>query len=79
MGIQADDACSSELPTVFEAVWHYEDPIGDLQGPFSMEMLNNWRSNGFFSEDFKVWRTDETKEQAVLLTDAILSLARFRF
>jgi hypothetical protein len=44
-----------------------------------MEMLNNWRSNGFFSEDFKVWRTDETKEQAVLLTDAILSLARFRF
>ncbi|RCV13232.1 hypothetical protein SETIT_2G330700v2 [Setaria italica] len=70
-GTQADDACSHALPIATLTMWHYEDPQGDLHGPFSMAMLHSWRSNGFFPEDLRVWRTDETKEQAVLLTDAM--------
>nr|CAB3458085.1 unnamed protein product [Digitaria exilis] len=56
-----------------QIIWHYEDPRGDLRGPFSMAMLHGWYDNGFFVEDFRVWRTDETKEQSVLLTDAMKS------
>nr|TKW34838.1 hypothetical protein SEVIR_2G332600v2 [Setaria viridis] len=59
-------------------MWHYEDPQGDLHGPYPMVMLWRWSIDpGFVAgEDFRVWRTDETKEQAVLLTDAMRTTAQ---
>ncbi|CAL5083209.1 unnamed protein product [Urochloa decumbens] len=74
-GTQADILCSLGLAMDTLNMWHYEDPQGDLQGPFSMMTLQGWRNHGFFPKDFRVWRTDQTKGQAVLLKDAIQSMA----
>ncbi|KAK9146735.1 hypothetical protein Sjap_006638 [Stephania japonica] len=52
-------------------VWHYVDPFGDVQGPFSMEMLEKWHGGNYFSPDFKVWKTGQSQEAPVLLTDAL--------
>ncbi|XP_062227749.1 uncharacterized protein At5g08430-like isoform X3 [Phragmites australis] len=51
-------------------LWHYVDPQGVSQGPFSLMHLRQWKLGGFFSDDFRVWRTRQTVEQAILLTDA---------
>ncbi|PVH64927.1 hypothetical protein PAHAL_2G387700 [Panicum hallii] len=73
-GAQGDEDVDARWPTAIVDMWHYEDPQGDSHGPYSMVSLQRWSGNGFFAEDFRVWRTDETKEQAILLTDAMLSL-----
>ncbi|WVZ98617.1 hypothetical protein U9M48_044030 [Paspalum notatum var. saurae] len=52
-------------------IWYYIDPQGDEQGPFPMEYLCNWRNNGFFTDDFKVWRTGQSSNEAILLIDAL--------
>nr|CAB3461438.1 unnamed protein product [Digitaria exilis] len=52
-------------------IWHYIDPQGNEQGPFSMNHLRNWWNNGFFPEDFKIWRTGQTSDTAILLIDAL--------
>ncbi|KAF8405653.1 hypothetical protein HHK36_007729 [Tetracentron sinense] len=52
-------------------VWHYMDPQGDIQGPFSMLMLNCWSESSYFAPDFKVWKTGQTQEEAILLTDLL--------
>nr|XP_034602851.1 uncharacterized protein At5g08430-like isoform X4 [Setaria viridis] len=51
-------------------LWNYVDPQGHTRGPFPLSCLFRW--SGFFAKDFKVWRTGETAEQAILLTDAFL-------
>ncbi|KAI3962031.1 hypothetical protein MKW92_032677 [Papaver armeniacum] len=53
------------------SIWHYLDPTGKVQGPFSMSLLRMWKSKHFFTPDFKVWKTGQPKEAAILLTDAI--------
>ncbi|TVU06067.1 hypothetical protein EJB05_49259, partial [Eragrostis curvula] len=58
-------------PAQGESVWHYVDPQGDSQGPFRLNQLRDWGKEGFFDEGFKVWRTGQTKEHAILLTDAL--------
>lgn len=63
------------VPTdLFLSGWHYLDPRGDEQGPFSMVELRQWKRSGYFSQDFRVWRAGQTREQAILLTDAMLLL-----
>lgn len=52
-------------------MWYYIDPQGDEQGPFTMEHLRIWQKNGFFPDDFKVWRTGQTSNDAILLVDAL--------
>lgn len=52
-------------------IWYYIDPQGDEQGPFAMEHLRTWRNNGFFPDDFKVWRTGQASNDAILLIDAL--------
>ncbi|GJM92360.1 hypothetical protein PR202_ga08827 [Eleusine coracana subsp. coracana] len=52
-------------------LWHYADPRGNTQGPFILAKLQEWKRGGYFGEDFKVWRTGQTKEDAILLTDAL--------
>lgn len=51
-------------------LWHYVDPQGDSRGPFSLMHLLRWKQNGFFDDGFLVWKTGQTRGQAILLTDA---------
>ncbi|URD73549.1 Plus-3 domain [Musa troglodytarum] len=53
-----------------DKTWHYVDPSGNEQGPFDMVSLRYWMREGFFDEDFKIWKTGQTREDAILLTDA---------
>ncbi|GAB4847425.1 hypothetical protein Ancab_026482 [Ancistrocladus abbreviatus] len=54
-----------------DKIWHYQDPSGKVQGPFYMLQLRKWSSNGYFPAGFRVWRIDESKDQSILLTDAL--------
>ncbi|XP_022740746.1 uncharacterized protein At5g08430-like isoform X2 [Durio zibethinus] len=52
-------------------MWHYADPQGDLQGPFSLKSLKAWMDADYFPNDFKVWKTGQNIDKAVLLTDIL--------
>ncbi|XP_010919390.1 uncharacterized protein [Elaeis guineensis] len=54
-----------------DKVWHYQDPAGIVQGPFSMAQLRKW--NKFFPPDLRIWLTTEKQENSVLLMDALKS------
>lgn len=51
--------------------WHYTDPQGDIQGPFSIASLKRWWDDDYFPSDFKVWKSDQGQENAVLLSDVL--------
>jgi len=55
-------------------LWHYIDPQGDEQGPFSMEQLYNWWNKGFLPNDFRVWKTGQTGNMAISLIDALQAI-----
>ncbi|KAJ1286533.1 hypothetical protein BS78_03G359700 [Paspalum vaginatum] len=52
-------------------LWYYVDPQGDTRGPFPLMDLLRWKQNGFFDAGFRVWKTGQGMEQAILLTDAL--------
>lgn len=54
-----------------DIIWHYTDPSGNEQGPFNMVCLRYWMEQGYFDEDFKVWRATQSREDAMSLTDAL--------
>jgi hypothetical protein len=54
-----------------EKVWHYKDPTGTTQGPFSMEQLRKWNTTGLFPIDLRIARTGQTMEDSILLTNAL--------
>jgi len=54
-----------------EKVWHYQDPTGTSQGPFSMEQLRKWNTTGLFPVDLRIRRTGQTHENSILLTNAL--------
>ena len=54
-----------------EKIWHYQDPSGNIQGPFSIVQLRKWNTKGHFPPHFRVWRTNERPEDSILLTDAL--------
>lgn len=39
-----------------DALWHYQDPSGMLQGPFKGEMMQSWYEQSYFSMDLLVRR-----------------------
>lgn len=51
--------------------WHYRDPSGKIQGPFSMLQLHKWNGSGLFPPDLRVWRITEKENDSILLTDAL--------
>jgi phage FluMu protein gp41 len=51
-----------------DKMWHYEDPSGKIQGPFSMLQLRKWSEH--FPPDQRIWRKNENQDDSVLLTDA---------
>ncbi|XP_057966122.1 zinc finger CCCH domain-containing protein 19 [Malania oleifera] len=57
-----------------DKIWHYKDPSGKVQGPFSMVQLRKWSNTGYFPVDLRIWRTTEKQDDSILLTD---SLAEF--
>ncbi len=52
-------------------LWHYLDPQGFMQGPFSLTSLKRWSDADYFPPDFKVWRMDQRPEEAVSLKDIL--------
>ncbi|XP_061368358.1 zinc finger CCCH domain-containing protein 19-like [Gastrolobium bilobum] len=54
-----------------EKMWHYKDPSGKVQGPFSMVQLRKWSNTGYFPADLRIWRTTEKQDESILLTDAL--------
>ncbi|XVF60954.1 hypothetical protein PTKIN_Ptkin08bG0089200 [Pterospermum kingtungense] len=59
---------------VSSLIWHYVDPQGDIQGPFSLKSLKAWMDAEYFPNDFKVWKTGQSKDRAVLLIDIIRAM-----
>lgn len=55
-------------------LWHYLDPQGDVQGPFSLTLLKRWNDADYFLPGFKVWKTGQSRNEAVLLTDVLRSI-----
>lgn len=53
------------------SMWHYLDPQGDIQGPFSLTCLNRWSEADYFPLDFKVWKMGQSQDEAVLLKDIL--------
>ncbi|KAJ7539707.1 hypothetical protein O6H91_11G106100 [Diphasiastrum complanatum] len=54
-----------------EKLWHYKDPSGVIQGPFSMEQLKKWNLTGLFPLDLRIWKSNQPSEESILLTDAL--------
>jgi GYF domain len=54
-----------------EKMWHYLDPAGKTQGPFSLAQLRKWNSSAYFPRTLRVWRLAENQEDSILLTDAL--------
>ncbi|KAJ8765318.1 hypothetical protein K2173_012015 [Erythroxylum novogranatense] len=52
-------------------IWYYVDPHGHIQGPFSISALKRWKEADYFPPDFKVWKTGQSQEEAVLLSEVI--------
>ncbi|KAK1275582.1 hypothetical protein QJS04_geneDACA009940 [Acorus gramineus] len=62
VSVYVDDLCE---------IWHYRDPFGKVHGPFMMKYLRRWKERNYFKDDFKVWKTGQSEEEAVLLIDAL--------
>lgn len=54
-----------------EKIWHYQDPAGKVQGPFSIVQLRKWNNTGYFPANLKIWRATEKQENSILLVDAL--------
>ncbi|ORY39377.1 hypothetical protein BCR33DRAFT_720210 [Rhizoclosmatium globosum] len=52
--------------------WFYKDPMGNIQGPFSTDQMQDWFSKNFFSEDLPIKR-----EQDILFEPLSNLLMRF--
>lgn len=59
---------------VSSLMWHYLDPQGEIQGPFSLKSLKAWMDADYFPNDFKVWKTGRNKDRAVLLIELIRTM-----
>ncbi|GKA12545.1 zinc finger CCCH domain-containing protein 44-like protein, partial [Tanacetum coccineum] len=62
-------AASSFLPKDTVDMWHYRDPSGNVQGPFSVLQLQHWSTSGYFPPDMRIWATREA--DSLLLTTVL--------
>lgn len=67
-GLETSTASTDDIET--EKLWHYRDPNGKIQGPFSMMQLRKWSTTGLFPPDMRIW-TDNENYGSLLLTDAL--------
>ncbi|KAL6517350.1 hypothetical protein OROMI_033051 [Orobanche minor] len=54
-----------------EKIWHYKDPTGKVQGPFTLVQLRKWNNTGYFPTDLRIWRATEKQDNSILLADAL--------
>ncbi|XP_073140470.1 uncharacterized protein At5g08430-like isoform X1 [Henckelia pumila] len=66
MGTNEIGSESSDNP-----IWHYLDPQGQIQGPFSLNTLQQWSDYNYFHLEFKVWKTGQSQNESVLLIDVL--------
>uniref|UniRef100_A0A0E0M9M7 Zinc finger CCCH domain-containing protein 44 n=1 Tax=Oryza punctata TaxID=4537 RepID=A0A0E0M9M7_ORYPU len=52
-----------------EKVWHYKDPSGSVQGPFTLLQLSKWAT--YFPRDLRIWLTFESEQNSLLLTEVL--------
>jgi hypothetical protein len=52
-----------------EQVWHYKDPKGTVQGPFTLSQLSKWVT--YFPRNLRIWLTFESEENSLLLTEVL--------
>ncbi|KAI3808412.1 hypothetical protein L1987_24363 [Smallanthus sonchifolius] len=45
--------------SVDDDTWHYRDPSGNVQGPFSLVQLQKWSTSGYFPADMRIWASRE--------------------
>ncbi|KAL0429289.1 UNVERIFIED_CONTAM: hypothetical protein Sradi_0554900 [Sesamum radiatum] len=68
-GPNGKDQTTGESPD--DVIWHYADPQGQTQGPFSLYSLKRWSDNNYFHSGFTVWKSGQTSYDAVLLVDVL--------
>ncbi|XP_061364291.1 uncharacterized protein At5g08430-like isoform X2 [Gastrolobium bilobum] len=75
-----DDDDKNEEPSTTKQVpdeqlkslkWHYRDPQGHVQGPFSLISLKRWSDASYFSPDFMVWKSGQSQNESVLLVNIL--------
>lgn len=54
-----------------EKIWHYRDPTGKVQGPFSLSQLRKWSNTGYFPADLRIWKASQGEDDSILLTEAM--------
>ncbi|KFK40064.1 hypothetical protein AALP_AA3G325500 [Arabis alpina] len=57
-----------------DKIWHYKDPSGKVQGPFSMAQLRKWNNTGYFPAKLEIWKATESSLDSILLTDALAGI-----
>ena len=57
-----------------DKMWHYQDPSGRVQGPFSLVQLKKWSNSGYFPKDLRIWRNTEKQDDSALLTDVLFTV-----
>ncbi|KAK1440567.1 hypothetical protein QVD17_06396 [Tagetes erecta] len=55
--------------SIDDNMWHYRDPSGNVQGPFSMVQLQKWSPSGYFPADMRIWSGREA--DSLLLNNAL--------
>ncbi|XP_073292663.1 zinc finger CCCH domain-containing protein 19-like [Primulina huaijiensis] len=69
--LQVRIAETSTIINETEKMWHYQDPSGKVQGPFSMTQLRKWSNTGYFPTDLKIWKTADKQDDSILMADAL--------
>lgn len=70
--LSAGVAQSAEKINEAEKIWHYKDPSGKVQGPFSIIQLRKWSATGYFPAELRIWKITKKEEDSILLTEALV-------
>lgn len=66
---ESNKKVSGECP--YSSIWHYLDPQGITQGPFSLMKLKEWRDSNYFGPGFTIWKSGQSPKDAVLLAGVL--------
>lgn len=53
------------------SMWYCASPQGETRGPLPMSLLKQWRDSSTFELKCKVWKSGQSSQEAILLSDAI--------
>ncbi|XP_057430547.1 uncharacterized protein At5g08430-like isoform X2 [Lotus japonicus] len=67
----ADASAGEKMESPGISIWHCLGPSGEKRGPYSMSVLKCWSESVTHPIKFKVWKTGQSEEEAILLTDAL--------